>query len=403
MKILQLCHKMPFPLHDGGAYSLYHNALGLVNQGADVKVLAVDTPKNQVDAGCIPASFSEKTGIEYLRVDTRFKPLGALTNLLTSRSYFVERFFSEEFNDGLIRVLSRRRFDIVQLEHVYMCLYLETIRKHSKAKVILRPQNVENTVWRSVLENMSNPVKKIYLGIATERLMRFEKEMAQKVDGIIAISGVDAGTFYGYAPGTPIATVPIGFDFSNAGSYDLNRQFDHFPVFYHLGSMDWYPNVQGIKWFIKEVIPYLRVDYPEFVFRIAGKNMPGWFYKHRGPGLAVDLNVAESRAYHEDKAVMIVPLFSGSGLRVKIIEGMALAKTIISTAIGAEGIPYKDQENILIANTKEEFAIQIKKCRDSAEFCKKTGENARLLALGNYDCNVTAKSMMRFYNELLQS
>ena len=209
--------------------------------------------------------------------------------------------------------------------------------------------------------------------------------------------------FHGYAPGTPVVTIPIGFDFSKVSAYDTRKQFENFPVFYHLGSMDWFPNLQGIKWFIKEVIPYLRVDYPEFIFRIAGKNMPGWFYKHQGPNLAVDSNVAESLVYHEDKAVMIVPLFSGSGLRVKIIEGMSLGKTIISTSIGAEGIPYKDQENILIANTREEFAVQIKKCRDSVEFCKNIGRNARRLAMEQYDCNSTAKSMMRFYNVLMQS
>ena len=394
---------MPFPLHDGGAYSLYHSALGLVNQGVDIKVLAINTPKNHVDADCIPLHFREKTRFEFSRLDTRFKPRRALINLFTSRSYFVERFFSAGFNAALIRTLTRERFDIVQLEHVYMCLYLDTIRKHSQAKVILRPQNVENAVWKSVLENMSSRVKKIYLRIATERLKKFEMQMADKADGIIAISAADAGTFSEYAPGTPIVAVPIGFDFSNIRSYNIQKQFENFPVFYHLGSMDWFPNFQGIKWFIEEVNPYVRIDYPEFVFRIAGKNISDWFHKRQDPSLVVDLNVIESQTYHEDKAVMIVPLLSGSGLRVKIIEGMALGKTIISTAIGAKGIPYRDQENILIANTKEEFSVQIKKCRDSIEFCKMIGKNAQLLAFEHYDCNSTAKSMMQFYEGLLQT
>ena len=400
MKVLQLCHKIPYPLHDGGAYSLYHNALGLMNVGVDVKVLAINTPRNWIDENEIPEDFRKKARFECCRVNTRIRPVNAFINLFGDHSYFVERFWSQKWNLKLIEVLQQEEFDIVQLEHVYMCLYVKTIRKYSKAKVILRPQNVENEVWSRLLKGRINPLKKIYLRIETNRLRKFEIQMAKKVDGIIAISGKDAETFSAYAPKKPVVTVPIGFDFSKINSYNTEKQFENFPVFYHLGSMDWFPNFQGIKWFIEEVIPYVKNEYPEFVFRIAGKKMPQWFLKKQDNSLIIDREVKESLIYHEDKAIMIVPVLSGSGLRAKIVEGMALGKTIISTTIGAEGIPYTDQENILIANTKEEFAIQIKKCRDSKEFCQKIGRNAQLLAIENYDCNKTAASMVEFYKRL---
>jgi len=400
MKVLQLCHKIPYPLHDGGAYSLYNNAIGLINVGVDVKVLAINTLRNWIDINEIPDDFKKKAKFECSLVDTRINPIKAFVNLLSDRSYFVERFWSESWNSKLIQVLKDEEFDIIQLEHVYMCLYVKTIRKHSRAKVILRPQNVENEVWSRVLKGRVNPLKKIYLRIATNRLRKFEMRVAQEVDGIIAISGKDAGTFSAYAHKTPLATVPIGFDFSKISSYNTDKQFEHFPVFYHLGSMDWFPNFHGIKWFIKEVLPYVKNEYPEFVFRIAGKKMPQWFLKQQFNNLIVDQEIKESLIYHEDKAVMIVPLLSAGGLRAKIVECIALGKTIISTTVGAEGIPYKNQENILIANTKEEFAVQIKKCRDSKEFCQKIGRNAQLLAIENYDCNKTAASMVEFYKKL---
>ena len=400
MKVLQLCHKMPFPLHDGGAFSLYHNALGLISVGGDIKVLAINTPRNWIDVNEIPDDFRIKTRFECYAVDTRIRPVKAFINLFSDKSYFVERFWSVRWNSKLIQVLKNEEFDIIQLEHLYMCLYIQTIRKYSNAKLILRPQNVENEVWERLLEGSLNPIKKIYLQIATNRLRKYEKQAVLEVDGIIAISGKDAQTFSDYTPKTPVIKIPIGFDFSKINSYNIDKQFEIFPVFYHLGSMDWFPNFQGIKWFIEEVIPFIKIDYPEFVFCIAGKNMSPWFLKQQDKSLIVEGEVKESLLYHEDKAVMIVPLLSGSGLRAKIIEGMALGKTIISTTIGAEGIPYTDQENILIANTREEFAIQIKKCRDSKEFCKKIGENAKMLALENYDCIKTAASIIEFYQSL---
>ena len=391
---------MPFPLHDGGAYSIYHTAMGLISQKTDVKTFAINTPKNWIDINSIPDGFIEKTKFEFSIVDTRFKPISAFFNLFSDKSYFIERFFSEKFNNDLKRILKNEEFEIVQLEHVYLCIYIDTLRKHSSAKIILRPQNVENIVWKRLLESKTNPFSKAYLQIATERLVKFEIKMAKKVDGIIAISSVDANLFKSYVQGTPIADVPFGFDFKNTCSYDYNKQFVDFPEFYHLGSMDWMPNIQGIRWFIEEVIPYIKKDYPEFIFRIAGKKMPKWFYKQQNNNLVVVGEIEDSFKFHENYAIMIVPLLSGGGIRAKIIEGMALGKVIISTAIGAEGIPYTDQENILIANSKEDFVAQINKCRNSIEFCQKISKNAKIFAKGNYDFNKTAKSMIQFYKSV---
>ncbi|MCD4745725.1 MAG: glycosyltransferase family 4 protein [Bacteroidales bacterium] len=401
MKILQICHKMPFPLFDGGALSIYNTALGLISQKADIKVFALNTPRNWVDPKSIPDDFKEKARFEYSIVNTRLNPLHAFLDLFSNKSYFVERFFSKEFSAHLIQILNDEEFDIVQLEHLYMCLYIDTIRKYSKAKVILRPQNVENKVWKRYLKNKINLVSKICLRIATNRLNKFEKDIACKVDGIIAISPEDANLFSSYAPETPLTDIPMGFDFDNISNYDVDQQYNDFPVFYHLGSMDWLPNVQSIKWFIEEVIHFVKEEYPDFKFRIAGKKMPQWFFKRQNKNLIVDGEIIDALNYQEDKAIMIVPLLSGGGIRVKIIEGMALGKTIISTSIGAEGIPYADQKNILIANNKEEFVKQIGKCFHSKEFCKEIGREAQILAKGNYDFNKTAKKMMRFYNSLI--
>lgn len=392
---------MPFPLFDGGALSIYNTALGLISQKAGIKVFALNTPRNWVDPKSIPDDYREKARFEYSIVNTRLNPLHASLNLFSNKSYFVERFFSKEFSAHLIQILKDEEFDIIQFEHVYMCLYLETIKKYSKAKVILRPQNVESQVWNRLLRNKINPVKRKYLQIATNRLLKFEKNVANKVDGIIAISPEDAKLFSSYAPETPLTDIPMGFDFDNISNYDVNQQYNDFPVFYHLGSMDWLPNVQGMKWFIDEVIPFVKKRHPDFKFRIAGKKMPQWFLKRQNKNLIVDGEIIDALNYQENKAIMIVPLLSGGGIRVKIIEGMALGKTIISTSIGAEGIPYADQKNILIANNKEDFAKQIGKCFHSKEFCKEIGREAQILAKENYDFNKTAKKMMRFYYSLI--
>lgn len=402
MKVLQICHKMPFPLHDGGAYSIYYTALGLIYQKADLTILAINTPKSWVDEKDVPADFKDKARLSFSTVDTRFKLHKAFLNLFTTRSYFFERFFSDQFNTCLIDILKSERFDIIQLEHTYLCLYLETIRKHSDAFVILRPQNVEHQVWLRILNNKLNPIKKIYLRMATGQLKKFEIKMSSGVDGIIAISPNDKDSFSQFAPQTPVLFVPPGFNFSQAGEYNHDKQFSAFPVFYSLASMDWLPNIQGIQWFIDEVIPEVIAEYPEFVFRIAGKKIPGGISRLQSPHLIIDGEVADSLKYHEDKSVLIVPLFAGGGLRIKIMEGMALGKTIISTTLGAEGIPYTDRENILIADTKEMFVSQIRKCMNSMELCREISNKSRILALENFNYKINAEKMMQFYSHVIK-
>jgi len=400
LKILLICHKIPYPLFDGGSYSTYNTALGLISQKIDLKILAVNTSRDYVDLECIPNDFRKLTRFETTGVDTRLKPMNAFLNLFSNHSYLVERFFSKEYNTHLIEILKDAEFDIIQLEHLYLCLYLETIRKYSKAKVVLRPQNVENMLWHDYLNKLKNPFSKFLLLIATRRLEVFEKKMINKVDGLIALTSIDADYFKKFGKQTKIIDVPIGIDFTRFENIDFDKQFENFPVLYHLGSMDWKPNVEGLKWFVKKVMPILKQKYPEIKIKIAGKNMPKWFFKQKNKNLIVEGRVVDSIKYQEDKAILIVPLITGGGIRVKILEGLAMGKTIISTTIGAQGISVVNNENILIADSPEAFVSQISKCIESETLCRIIGYNAKKLAIQKYELSNIAKGMIEFYKSL---
>lgn len=400
MKVLLLFHKLPFPVRDGGAYALCETAECLASQGAETKILAVDPPKDAARKDGSLEQFAGRHHLVTVPVDTRVKPWKAWINLWSARSYFVERFRSGLYDSQLKAILQEEKFDLIQLEHIYMCLYLRTIRKHSEAPVILRPQNVENSIWKQLAARNRNLLKKAYLKISADRLFNFEAKMSKQVDGIMAISDNDAAAFRSYAPKVPVIPVAAGFDPGRLAHFDFEVQYRHFPAFYHLGSMDWLPNVEGMKWFISEAMPAVINLYPGFKLHLAGKKMPAWFSRREGKHLMVHGEIEDPVSFQENKPVMIVPLQSGSGLRIKIIEAMALGKTVISTPIGAEGIPCRHDENILIADTKEEFAFQIKRCSDSMELCKRIGNSARSFAQKHYDRNALTMKMTGFYNQI---
>ena len=199
----------------------------------------------------------------------------------------------------------------------------------------------------------------------------------------------------------PVIHISVVFYFTAIRPNDLSQYDKGTPIFYHLGSMDWMPNIQGMQWFIEDVLPMIVKSFPDFTLHIAGKGMPQWFYQHQGKNLMIDGEVADAAKYQQDKDVLIVPLMSGSGIRVKIIEAMALGKTVISTSIGAEGIPYTSGKNILIAHSANEFLEQIKRCTRSEAFCKKIGREAQILARAHFDRDVLAQKMIRFYQGLV--
>lgn len=394
---------MPNPPIDGGAQVMHFTTKGLLANGINVKTLAINPTRNLVSLDSLPADYIANTRFECVTVDTTIKLWHFFTNLFRSESYFIERFISHDLEAKLEDLLQVESFDIIQLEHLYLCKYIKTLKKHSNAKIVLRPQNVEFIIWERYIKNVKNPLKKAILKIATDRLKKYEQTVIADLDGIIALTKEDADLFRSFSDKPQVLIIPMGYDYENIKKYDFNKQFNHEPIIYHLGSMDWMPNVEAVQWFIKLVIPYLERFQFSAKIIIAGRKMPSWVFEYKSNILDVVDEVNNPLEFQEDKQIMIVPLWSGSGIRAKIIEGLALGKTIISTSIGAQGINYENGRNILIADTPSEFANQIIKCVNSKELCMNISKNARDLSIRNYHYQNTAKNMICFYQKILNA
>jgi len=167
---------------------------------------------------------------------------------------------------------------------------------------------------------------------------------------------------------------------------------------FHIGSMNWFPNEEGILWFLSKVWPLINQEIPDLKLYLAGREMPEWLKNLDSKGVNVIGEVPDALEFMLQHAVMVVPLFSGSGIRIKIIEAMASGRAVISTGIGAEGINVKHGENILIANTVEDFLEMIKKVQD-AEFRRKIGLNARDLIMNEHNNALLMKRLKTFYLE----
>ena len=396
MKILLLCNKPPYPASEGGPMAMNSIITGLLEAGHEVKILAVNSEKFHVKESDIPEEYRKKTGIDLIDVDLRVRPMKAFLNLFTKKSYHVERFISDDFKKRLAEVLQKEHFDVVQLEMLYMAPYVETIRKHSKAMIVLRAHNVEHKIWERIAKETKFFAKRWYIKHLANTLKEYELTALETVDGIAAITRKDAAFFRKYCS-KPIIDIPYGV---YPEEFTPKSEIEGKPKFYHIGSMNWMPNEEGIRWFIDEVMPKTVEKVPDFVYHLAGRNMPEWLTEMKDPHVDVIGEVPDAKAFVSDHDIAIVPLLSGSGIRIKIIESMAMGKTVITTRVGAEGILYDEEVNLIIAENKAKMVEAIRSINENPQIAVKIGQAARKLIEETYDNRKIIARLLMFYEQI---
>ncbi|MBL4667962.1 MAG: glycosyltransferase family 4 protein [Flavobacteriales bacterium] len=395
MKILQICLKPPLPEVDGGCKAMHAITQGMLDCGLDVKVLTISTPKHPFLKDKMSKSYLEKTNIEHRFIDTKVSPLGALVNLFSSKSYNLERFYSDEFEALIIETLKGTVYDIVLLETFFVTGYIEIIRQHSDAKIIYQAQNIEHDIWR-LNAKKEKGLKKKYINFLASRLKTAEIANIKKVDGIAPITNLDKFRFEELGCTVPMVTIPFGV---NLADYKLKEPNVGNKVF-HIGSMDWLPNLTGINWLLENVWSGVIKESPDAKLKLAGRHMPESLKSNKASNIEVVGEVSNAVDFINENNIMVVPLLAGSGMRIKIIEGMALGKLIIATTIAAEGVSYTDKENIVIANTPEEFTKAITYYLKHTDMQISIGKSARILMENAYDNRVIVNNLIAFFKQI---
>lgn len=396
MKVLQICSQPPYPDNNGASKAFLSIAQGLLQIGIDLNILSFATPASQPVFNEGSKLFYEKTNYSFVDIDNSIKPFDALINLFKKESYNISRFVTKEFEAKLEKILKENSFDVIQFETLFTTPYLATAKKLSNAKMVYRSHNIEHLIWERRAEITKNPLKKWYLNLLAKKLKDFETEIVNNFDGIVSISEIDEETQKNYLnPKVKTTSIPIGFDIAESNPVQPEEI-----SFFFIGALDWAPNEQGLRWFLENVWEAVYKQFPDYKFYVAGRNIPSELYKWGRKNVEICGEVPSSMEFIENHSIMIVPLFFGSGIRVKIAEAMSLGKTIISTNIGAEGILCKNFKEILFANTKEEFIQMITHCIENPSLVQSISEYAFQFAKGNFDCDSLAKRLVNFYENL---
>jgi glycosyltransferase involved in cell wall biosynthesis len=396
MNILILSTKMPWPPKDGGAIATLNLAMGLARNGADVTLLAMNTVKHYFPSEEIPARIRDLLHIRSVDVDTRIRPLALLRNFLfSSYPYIAQRFISEPFRKELAKCLAETEFDILQIEGPYLGHYL---RFAGKGPILsLRAHNLEYRIWELRAREERNPFKRLYFRSLSCRIRELENRLLRELDVLVPISETDAEGFRTMRHDLPALVCPTGMDL---GNYPAGYSEGEIRLFY-IGALDWAPNQEGLDWFFRNVWPAILSRWPELVLHVAGRNSSHYFTSANPPNVYPEGEIDDAISFYREHNVMIVPLLSGSGIRIKILEAMAMGKVVISSTIGASGLGVRDGEHLFIADSADDYIRILEILQKQPRRMRETGHQARQFVIENFDNLVLSKKLISFYKAQL--
>lgn len=384
-----LSNKVPFPTKDGSSIAMARLLEGLLEMpDSHVTYAALNTVKHRKHLDDFPKSIKDQIDLVTFDEDTSPNIWTGLSNLIfTNKPYNATRFFVysmrqwlESFNDN--------HFDILILEGAFMGYYLPIAKIKSK-RVVLRAHNLEYQIWERTVPTLSDPVRRTYFRIQSKRLKRLEENLAKICEGIWTVSPIDALWFKYFndeshwvpvsiQPGEPVDQIVPGKCF-------------------HLGAMDWLPNTTGIDWFLKDVWPRVLKKNPHAEFHLAGNSMPSYLQSSPEKNIFVHGRVPNAEVFAKQHGISVIPLLSGSGMRIKILENGRWGIPMITTRIGCEGI-YKDgTKEVKLSDFPEDFATKLTHLMSHPNEAYEMGQRCRKDILNRFGSQSTHQTLSKLW------
>jgi len=355
---------------------MHHFLNCLLELEHDVKHITIETHKHPFEIEEYPKEIRIKTNPEAIFVNTKINPAHALTHLFSSKSYNIHRFYNTEFEQKLTSHFANNQTDIIIIESIYLAEYLPTIKHFSSAKVIVRTHNIEHEIWINKSKTSNNIFKKIYLHKLAKDLKKIELDFLSNVDLIFSISKRDQQLFQTLGCITKNIIIPLTIDIPPISNTYQNHNF------FFLGAMNWGPNKEAVHLLSNIIFPNIKKKNASSKLLLAGSYM-----KTNKPitnGIEYRGYVEDLQAFISESGILLTPIQSGSGVRIKILECMAAGVPIITSPKGIEGIEVEHQKEVLIAKNNFEFVKFAEELINSKEKRKQIGANAQEFIKANH-------------------
>ncbi|HET8783588.1 MAG TPA: glycosyltransferase [Pyrinomonadaceae bacterium] len=399
VRILWLKTELLHPVDKGGKIRTY-NMLKELKRNCHVTYLTLDdgTADNKArelaseychELVCVPHRRREK-------FTTGFYVELAL-NLASDLPYAIKKYESAEMR----REIEKRvgQFDVL------ICDFLApaaNVRRDLNCATVLFQHNVEAMIWKRHYEVQTNAARKAYLYRQWRKMVDFEAATCPQFDCVVAVSREDREQMEREYGVRNVYDIPTGVDTAFFRPSGERQPKAHNLVF--TGSMDWLPNEDAIRYFTEQIMPRIKQSVPDVTLTVVGRDpYPGLVeLSKRDSSVIVTGRVEDVRPYMEEAAVYVIPLRIGGGTRLKIYEAMAMEKPIVSTSIGAEGLPVTDGEEIVLADTPETFAAAVVRLLKDPGFGNEVGQRAAMRVRREFGWDTVADSFAAICERAIQ-
>ena len=312
----------------------------------------------------------------------------------------VVNYTSAEMKSTLAGLRLREQFDLVHLDSIHMASYAAMIRKATAAPIVYDWHNIESEAMRRYSTNARLPLHKLYAAVTASRLAALEKRILRESFGHIVCSRRECEDLRRIVPEARIAVIENGVDIRSFSGESSRPERRNRLVF--VGSMSYHANIDAAIWFTHAVWPGIRGRFPGWRLTLVGSNpAPAVMALRREEGVEVTGTVADVRPYYHDAVAAVVPLRTGGGTRLKILEAMAAGVPVVSTTLGAEGLAVTPGADILIADRQEDWLTQLAAISSQGSAWEALSKAGRELVRQRYDWEVLGRTLFETYSRWL--
>ena len=402
MKVLFVTPYLPSPPRFGGQRRLDGLMRGLAEKH-EVSLLSLRASDAQTEnALSTTRQYCREVfdfPLDVLNVENKRKRAMQLRSLVSRHTFETLLMLHPEFQARFDRVVAEGSYDVVQVEFAQMGVYRLPNGARKRPRYVLDEHNIEYEILKRTAEGSGTKLRKLYNTVNWRKLQREERDAWQRFDGVALTSVRDEQILHEQAPKVPTKVVPNGVDvdlFRGTGKPVVPGEMLFF------GALSYYPNTDGLHYFIDEILPRILAQRPSARLRIVGPNPASETVARASASVEVVGFVDDLRPEIERAAAIVVPLRLGGGTRLKIVEAMAMGRPIISTALGAEGIDVVHGKNVLLADDPDAFANEVVRVLDNPALGASLGAAARELAEQRYSWRAAVSQLEVFYEHLLQ-
>jgi polysaccharide biosynthesis protein PslH len=397
MKILVISPNLPYPTDTGGSIRIF-NLIKNLSRENEIDLLSYDYGSTneewikEIKILCTHVHLIAKQRQSALR-----QVVDVTMRFLRNEPYSLKYAESKGMKKAIKDLTTSNRYDVVQIEHSYAAGMYRHIHKWQNTRTVLSLHNIASQQYHRIYQHEKSIFKRVKLAMDWLPMRSWEPATAMKFDKVVVVSDSDRETLKQKATGANIYVIPNGIDTASQQPIPMMENRKNVLI---VGTLDYEPNVDAILYFNESIFPLLLDKASDATLTIVGRN-PGPEIESLADDRSIRIaaNVPDVRRYYQEAAVSAVPLRSGGGTRIKILESMALGVPVVSTSIGCEGLEAIDGDHILIADRPADFAQKIYDVISDINLAKRIAENARRLIENKYDWNMIAQQLNKAYLE----